>query len=132
MIYFDTVLDAGDTRLFDGMKNAIETDVPTEMIEWKRNYGRASKNVVIRPKVVKFEPEEVSATSGVKSLLGQSILHTFWTECSVRNFNRFFCLLYHFISIVFCSKVPFRRLGKNTAFFSTSSFVQAIDSREQD
>ena len=57
--------------------------MPLETIEWKRNYGRASKNVVISPKFVRFEPEQVAASNGVKSMIGQPILHTFWIECSV-------------------------------------------------
>ena len=75
--------DWGDEKLFQSIKGSIETEVCLETIEWKRNYGRASKNVVINPKFVRFEPEHVSASNGVKSMIGQPILHTFWIECSV-------------------------------------------------
>ena len=75
--------DWGDEKLFQGIKGSIEAEVSLETIEWKRNYGRASKNVVINPKFVRFEPEHVSASNGVKSMIGQPILHTFWIECSV-------------------------------------------------
>ena len=78
-----SLADWGDEKLFQGIKDAIEAEVPLETIEWKRNYGRASKNVVISPKFVRFEPEQVTASNGVKSMIGQPILHTFWIECSV-------------------------------------------------
>jgi len=72
----------GDEKLFQGIKDSVEAEVPLETIEWKRNYGRASKNVVISPKFVRFEPEQVTASNGVKSMIGQPILHTFWIECT--------------------------------------------------
>lgn len=76
--------DSGDERLFEtALQSLIESELPQEMIEWKRSYGRASKNVVIHPKFVKFDYEQVVASCSVKSLLGQPILHTYWVECSV-------------------------------------------------
>ena len=82
-VFIDSLADWGDEKLFQGIKDSVEAEVPLETIEWKRNYGRASKNVVISPKFVRFEPEQVTASNGVKSMIGQPILHTFWIECTV-------------------------------------------------
>ena len=64
------------------MKNNFESDLPKETIQWKRNYGRASKNVILNPQFQPFDAESVSTSSTLKSILGQPILHIFWTECS--------------------------------------------------
>ena len=69
------------------MKNNFESDLPKETIQWKRNYGRASKNVVLNPKFEQFDPQSVSSSSSLKSLLGQPLLHIFWAECMVRYFQ---------------------------------------------
>ena len=76
--------DCGDPTLFESVKSLLESELPSEMIEWKRSYGRASKNVVIHPKFIPFDQEEVTASCSVNTLVGQSILHTYWTECNVR------------------------------------------------
>ena len=55
------------------------------MIEWKRSFGRASKNVALSAIFQKFEMDSVTASSSMKSLMGQPVLHTYWTECSVRS-----------------------------------------------
>jgi hypothetical protein len=68
----------------------MEAELPQEMIEWKRSFGRASKNVTLSPAFKTFNPEDVSATSTLRSLLGQPILHTYWTECSVRFLSFYF------------------------------------------
>ena len=65
------------------MKNNFESDLPKETIQWKRNYGRASKNVILNPKFEQFDPQSVSSSSSLKSLLGQPILHIYWSECLV-------------------------------------------------
>ena len=79
--------DWGDEKLFQGIKGSIEAEVSLETIEWKRNYGRASKNVILNPKFEQFDPQTVSSSSSLKSLLGQPLLHIFWAECMVGYFQ---------------------------------------------
>ena len=79
--------DSGDVQLFEAVKNNFESDLPKETIQWKRNYGRASKNVILNPKFEQFDPQSVSSSSSLKSLLGQPLLHIFWAECMVRYFQ---------------------------------------------
>lgn len=84
MWYFS---DSGDVQLFEAVKNNFECDLPKETIQWKRNYGRASKNVILNPKFEQFDPQTVSSSSSLKSLLGQPLLHIFWAECMVGYFQ---------------------------------------------
>ena len=74
---------SGDIQLFETLKGNLENDLPQEMIEWKRSFGRASKNVTLSAIFQKFEMDSVTASSSMKSLMGQPVMHTYWTECSV-------------------------------------------------
>ena len=40
-------LDSGDVRLFETLHRGLESGLPSEAIEWKRSFGRASKNVQV-------------------------------------------------------------------------------------
>ena len=73
---------SGDGQLFETLKANLENDLPQETIEWKRSFGRASKNVALNAIFQTFEADSVTASSSMKSLMGQPVMHTFWTECS--------------------------------------------------
>jgi hypothetical protein len=78
------ILDSGDARLFEALKSKLESALPSEAIEWKRSFGRASKNVVVEAKFIPLNVETLSASSSLKSLLDLPIFHTYWVECPVR------------------------------------------------
>jgi hypothetical protein len=81
-LYFSV---SGDVRLFESLRRSLETGLPSEAIEWKRSFGRASKNVIVDAKFIPFKPD-ISAS--FKSLLEQPILHTYWIESPVSDLHR--------------------------------------------
>ena len=76
--------DSGDVRLFESLRRGLETGLPSEAIEWKRSFGRASKNVQVEAKFVPLTIDGNTAATSLKNLLDQPILHTYWMECPVR------------------------------------------------
>jgi len=76
-------LDSGDKRLFETLRPVLESGLPSESIEWKRSFGRASKNVVVDAKFIPCNFETFSPTVSLKNLLDYPIFHTFWMECPV-------------------------------------------------
>ncbi len=80
---------SGDMRLFSRLQPGLESGLPVEAIEWKRSFGRASKTVNISASFVPFDAKSVAKAtaaaasgSGVGSLRGCPLLHTFWIECA--------------------------------------------------
>ena len=70
-------------KLFEGLKTRLEDGLPTERIEWKRNFSRPSKSVAIRSKFVPLESVSLSNDQkNVATLMGYPMLHTFWTDCT--------------------------------------------------
>jgi len=71
---------AGDRNILKRLESGIVSSLPTEPVEWKRSYGRTSKSVYVE---VEFQPFNVEAlVKGRRSLIGQQVLHTYWTDCT--------------------------------------------------
>ena len=65
------------------MKTRLEHGLPKENIEWKRNFGRPSKSVVVNSKFVPLDNISVlKDPKHITNLLDYPVLHTYWTDCT--------------------------------------------------
>ncbi|CAG7714124.1 unnamed protein product [Allacma fusca] len=79
---------AGDIQVFQSVAPSLQKGIGSEAVEWKRAYGRTTKHVHLYPKFIPFDPISMASLSSeqnydqpLTSLLDQSMLHTFWTDC---------------------------------------------------
>lgn len=72
---------AGDNSLFSGLQTGLVTGLPQESVEWRRSYGRPSRCVHVEVDFVPFS-EECLVKETPRTILGQPIFHTYWTDCS--------------------------------------------------
>ncbi|XP_076035164.1 SIDL trafficking protein particle complex subunit 10 isoform X2 [Oratosquilla oratoria] len=72
---------AGDPGLFSGLQAGLVSSLPQESVEWRRSYGRPSRCVHVEVDFVPYS-EECILKEIPRSILGQPIFHTFWTDCS--------------------------------------------------
>ncbi|XP_066949278.1 trafficking protein particle complex subunit 10 [Macrobrachium rosenbergii] len=72
---------AGDNSLFTGLQAGLVTSLPQESVEWRRSYGRPSRCVHVEVDFVPFS-EECLVKDATRTILGQPIFHTYWTDCS--------------------------------------------------
>ena len=68
---------AGDRSVFSNIEPGLVSGLPTEAVEWKRSYGRNSKQVYVE---VSFQPFSAETVVSSGSLQGQPVFHTFWTD----------------------------------------------------
>ncbi|KAK4306125.1 hypothetical protein Pmani_022031 [Petrolisthes manimaculis] len=71
---------AGDNSLFSGLQAGLVTSLPQESVEWRRSYGRPSRCVHVEVDFVPFS-EECLVKDAPRTILGQPIFHTYWTDC---------------------------------------------------
>ena len=69
---------AGDATVFSSLEAGLKSGLPNEAVEWKRSYGRQSRQVYIEAEFVPFSAETVVG-GGEVGLQGQPVFHTFWT-----------------------------------------------------
>jgi len=69
---------AGDRAVFSNIEPGLVSGLPTEAVEWKRSYGRNSRQVYVEVSFQPFSAEDLISTSS--SLQGQPVFHTFWTD----------------------------------------------------
>lgn len=108
-----SLTDSGEIPVFQGVVPSLQKGIGIEAVEWKRAYGRSTKHVHLHPRFIPFDPSLESQApvpipvpsqgsagpvlaasaptsisnndaSALTSLLDQPMLHTFWTDCSVR------------------------------------------------
>ncbi|XP_042242319.1 trafficking protein particle complex subunit 10-like isoform X2 [Homarus americanus] len=72
---------AGDNSLFSGLQAGLVTGLPQESVEWRRSYGRPSRCVHVEVDFVPFS-EECLVKDAPRTILGQPIFHTYWTDCA--------------------------------------------------
>lgn len=72
---------AGDNALFTGLQAGLVTALPQESVEWRRSYGRPSRCVHVEVEFVPFA-EECLVKDVTRTILGQPIFHTYWTDCA--------------------------------------------------
>ena len=70
---------AGNSYLFSSIQPGLVTGLPTEAVEWKRSYGRASRQVYVECEFHPWSQELVSKSPG-GAIQGQPVFHTFWTD----------------------------------------------------
>ena len=68
---------AGDRSVFSNIEPGLVSGLPTEAVEWKRSYGRNSRQVYAE---VSFQPFSAETVVSSGSLQGQPVFHTFWTD----------------------------------------------------
>ena len=68
---------AGDRSVFSNIEPGLASGLPTEAVEWKRSYGRTSRQVYVE---CDFHQWTVESMSGSGSIQGQPVFHTFWTD----------------------------------------------------
>jgi len=68
---------AGDRSVFSSIEPGLVSGLPTEAVEWKRSYGRNSRQVYVE---VSFQPFSAETVASSGSLQGQPVFHTFWTD----------------------------------------------------
>jgi len=69
---------AGDRNVFSNIEPGLVSGLPTEAVEWKRSYGRNSRQVYVEVSFQPFSAEDLVSTTS--SLQGQPVFHTFWTD----------------------------------------------------
>ncbi|XP_069156358.1 trafficking protein particle complex subunit 10 [Procambarus clarkii] len=72
---------AGDNNVFNGLQAGLATGLPQENVEWRRSYGRPSRCVHVEVDFVPFS-EECLGKDAPRTILGQPIFHTYWTDCA--------------------------------------------------
>nr|XP_053654909.1 trafficking protein particle complex subunit 10-like [Cherax quadricarinatus] len=72
---------AGDNSVFCGLQAGLATGLPQETVEWRRSYGRPSRCVHVEVDFVPFS-EEYLGKDAPRTILGQPIFHTYWTDCA--------------------------------------------------
>jgi hypothetical protein len=74
---------SGDPSLYSRLLSSLERGMPSERIEWKRSFGRTSKEVTLDLAVVRFAAEDVAGSGhGGRKLKGVPVLHILWIEVS--------------------------------------------------
>lgn len=77
------LLDSGAGPLFRSLESHIASSVPADTCEWKRSYGRPSKNVRIE---AAFQPFDTAVLEDYKNgdwcILKMPVLHVYVTECN--------------------------------------------------
>ena len=73
---------SGDKAVFSNVETGLVSGLPTEAVEWKRIYGRTTRQVYVE---CDFEElanisSSSSPSSTPSSLQGQPVFHTFWTD----------------------------------------------------
>ncbi|XP_066918768.1 uncharacterized protein [Clytia hemisphaerica] len=75
----------GNEKVFKELSGEIERRLPSAPVEWKRSYGRASKEVVLQASFSKFDLAKLSPNSNIESfskLATKPLLHLFWISCN--------------------------------------------------
>ena len=73
-------LRRGQIYILKRLESGIVSNLPTELVEWKRSYGQTLKSIYVE---VEFQPFNIEAlVKGQRSLIGQQVLHTHWTDCT--------------------------------------------------
>ena len=67
---------AGDRAVFSNIEPGLVSGLSTEAVEWKRSYGRHSRQVYVE---CDFQPWSQDSSQDSRSL-GQPVFHTYWTD----------------------------------------------------
>jgi len=84
ILYTYSFSDAGDKELFENLRLVLGQSLSQEPIEWRRQYGRPTKMVTLSTDFVPFNKDAVTEQINSYNLVGRPIMHTFWTQCLVR------------------------------------------------
>ena len=68
---------SGDRAVFSNIEPGLVSGLNTEAVEWKRSYGRHSRQVYVE---CDFQPWSPESSSDSSNLLGQPVFHTYWTD----------------------------------------------------
>ena len=72
---------AGDKAVFSNIQPGLVTGLPTEAVEWKRSYGRASRQVYVECEFQAWSPDLSSSAKNPRGAIqGQPVFHTYWTD----------------------------------------------------
>lgn len=76
------IVGAGDYNLFCALEAALVAAIPQDTCEWRRSYGRVTKDVCLEATFVKFNADKLQ-TDKAWNLLKRPIFHIYWTDCVV-------------------------------------------------
>jgi len=65
--------------VFSSIEPGLVSGLITEAVEWKRSYGRTSRQVYVECEFQQWNMENVSSGSSVTNIQGQPVFHTYWT-----------------------------------------------------
>ena len=68
---------SGDSGVFKNIEPGLVSGLTTEAVEWKRSYGRHSRQVYVE---CDFQPWSSEPSQDCSSLQGQPVFHTYWTD----------------------------------------------------
>ena len=68
---------AGDQSVFSNIEPGLVSGLTTEAVEWKRSYGRTSRQVYVECEFQQWSGAQVSSGTSVQ---GQPVFHTYWTD----------------------------------------------------
>lgn len=85
-MFSNVFLGAGDSKLWEGLDDALSQALPLEAIEWIRPLGRTTRSVKVGASFVPFSVSALPHESN-RDLIRQPILHIYWTECPVSNYT---------------------------------------------
>ena len=68
---------AGDKSVFSNLEPGLSSGLPTEAVEWRRSYGRTSRQVNIECSFQPWTPDAGTATGDIHT---QPVFHTYWTD----------------------------------------------------
>ena len=73
---------AGDKAVFSNIQPGLVTGLPTEAVEWKRSYGRASRQVYVECEFQAWSQPDLSSSDKNPrgAIQGQPVFHTYWTD----------------------------------------------------
>lgn len=75
--------DSGDFPLFKSLENQIVAAIPNDSCEWRRSYGRPTRNITFKTaNFKKFDVNQLEKfKAGEWSLIDQPVLYIYCTEC---------------------------------------------------
>ena len=71
---------AGDRSVFSNIQPGLVSGLSTEAVEWKRSYGRHSRQVYVECDFQPWSGAGGDSTQDSRSLQGQPVFHTYWTD----------------------------------------------------
>ena len=72
---------AGNKSVFSNIEPGLVSGLPTEAVEWKRSYGRASRQVYVECEFQTWSQDLMSNPVKVPGAIqGQPVFHTYWTD----------------------------------------------------